>query len=145
MENHNSRKSNSISNNRKITIKEGIDDDVVEAIVEIVVVAVVEDEEMETTTTIITRIMVVETEMVAVLRKRNVEDVIEEEIATKAEEVIMEEVTTTSKIMEAAEVETINRRTAKHLEGASTRDRRGLLGKITRIENINHDIEASCD
>ncbi len=127
-ENHNSRKSNSISNNRKIiTVKEEIDDDVVEAIVEIVV-AVVEEEMETTTTTIITRIMVVEMETVAVLRKRNVEDVIEGEIATKAEvEVIITMAGIPNKVIMEVEVETINRRMAKQ---ASTGDRGAFWVKI---------------
>jgi len=116
-ENHNnSNSSNNTRSHHKITIKEEIDEGVVEAIVEIVVVV---DEEMETTTTT-TRIMVVEMETEMVLLKRNVEDVIEEEIATKVE--VMEEEAITmveipSKIiMEAVVVEIINRRMAKHLE-----------------------------
>ena len=122
-ENHNS---SSNSNSKRIIIKEEIDEGVVEAIVEIVVVVVAAaevemDVEMETITTRITIMVVVaEMEMEMVLRKRNVEDVIGEEIE-KVEVVGMEVegiitmVEIPSKVMVVEEVE-INRRMARHLE-----------------------------
>ena len=118
-ENHHN--SNNSNKSKRIIIKEEIDEGVVEAIVEIVVVVEM-DVEMETETTR-TIIMVVEiVEMVVVLRKRNVEDVIGEEIE-KVEVVvvgmevegIITMVEIPSKVMEEEEVE-INRRMAKHLE-----------------------------
>ena len=115
--------SNNNSNSKRIIIKEEIDEGVVEAIVEIVV-GVEMDVEMETETTTRTIIMVVEIvemEMV-VLRKRNVEDVIGEEIekvVVEMEMVVVEGIITMveipSKVMEEEE-EGINRRMAKHIE-----------------------------
>ena len=117
---------NNSSNSRsKRIIKEEIDEGVVEAIVEIVVEVVeVVDEEMETTTRII--MVVVEMEMVVHL-KRNVEDVIEEEIGIKVVgmEVVVEGITMVeipSKIMEEEEMVVVvvegivNKLMTKHLD-----------------------------
>ena len=79
-ENHHN--SNNSNKSKRIIIKEEIDEGVVEAIVEIVAVVVEMGVATETETTRTTTIiMVMEiVEMVVALRKRNVEDVIGEEI-----------------------------------------------------------------
>ena len=122
-ENHHNNSSSNNNKSKRIIIKEEIDEGAVEAIVEIVVVVVEMDVEMETETetTRTTIIMVVvEMEMVVVLRKRNVEDVIGEEIEKVAEmeEEVVEGIITMVEIPSKVMVveEEINRRMAKHLE-----------------------------
>lgn len=141
------------SSSSKRIIKEEIDEGVVEAIVKIVVVVVEVDEEMETTTRII--MVVVEMEMVVHL-KRNVEDVIEEEIGIKVVgmEVVVVGITMVeipSKIMEEEEMVVVvegivNKLMTKHLD---KKEHKRFLEGVFRVhkytkEKANHDIDISC-